>query len=127
MSSEISVSFDFECKGVGRCLFSIGQGDTNSVGANHRVIWNVNANDSTKGSITLHNIKVNPPFNTIKYISFTASPVWTALGSYGVSNFIIDNLIVEEKDSLDFDYIKKWAIELGIDDALNNLLEEAGL
>ncbi|MHC4468318.1 MAG: hypothetical protein ACYSUZ_02925 [Planctomycetota bacterium] len=36
-------------------------------------------------------------------------------------------VLITQKDSLDFDYIKKWAIELGIDDALNNLLEEAGL
>jgi hypothetical protein len=36
-------------------------------------------------------------------------------------------VLMTQKDSLDFDYLQKWAIELGIDDALNNLLEEAGL
>lgn len=33
-------------------------------------------------------------------------------------------VLMTQKDTLDFDYLKKWAKELGIDDALNNLLKE---
>ncbi|MHC4988750.1 MAG: hypothetical protein ACYTFX_09690, partial [Planctomycetota bacterium] len=36
-------------------------------------------------------------------------------------------VLMTQKQTLDFDYLKKWANELGIDDALNNLLKEAGL
>ena len=36
-------------------------------------------------------------------------------------------VLMTQKETLDFDYLKKWANELGIDDALNNLLKEAGL
>jgi hypothetical protein len=35
-------------------------------------------------------------------------------------------VLTVQKDKLDFDYLKHWAGELGIEDALNRLLEEAG-
>ena len=35
-------------------------------------------------------------------------------------------VLMAQKDTLDFDYLKKWAKELGIEDALRNLLEKAG-
>lgn len=36
-------------------------------------------------------------------------------------------VLVTQKDTLDFDYLKKWAKELGVEGALNNLLKEAEL
>ena len=33
-------------------------------------------------------------------------------------------VLMTQKDTLDFDYLNKWAKELGVDDALNNLLKE---
>lgn len=36
-------------------------------------------------------------------------------------------VLMTQKDNLDFDYLKKWARELDIEDVLKNLLEEAGL
>ncbi|OQY07447.1 MAG: hypothetical protein B6I25_01855 [Planctomycetales bacterium 4572_13] len=34
-------------------------------------------------------------------------------------------VLIAQKDALDFDYLKKWAKELGIEDTLKNLFEEA--
>lgn len=33
-------------------------------------------------------------------------------------------VLMTQKDNLDFDYLKKWARELGLDDAMDNLLKE---
>ena len=33
-------------------------------------------------------------------------------------------VLIAQKDTLDFDYLKKWAKELGIEDALQKLLKE---
>jgi hypothetical protein len=35
-------------------------------------------------------------------------------------------VLIAQKDKLDFEYLKKWAKELGIENALNRLIEEAG-
>lgn len=34
-------------------------------------------------------------------------------------------VLMTQKETLDFDYLKKWAKELGIEDAIQNLLKEA--
>ncbi len=36
-------------------------------------------------------------------------------------------VLIAQKDNLNFDYLKKWAKELGIEDALSNLFKEADL
>lgn len=36
-------------------------------------------------------------------------------------------VLMAQKDNLDYEYLKKWAKELGVDDALQNLLKEANL
>jgi hypothetical protein len=40
---------------------------------------------------------VNQPFDKFKFIELAASPVWTGLWSYGVSEFIVDDLVVTKK------------------------------
>ncbi len=35
-------------------------------------------------------------------------------------------VLMAQKDKLDFDYLKNWAKELGIEDALNKLIKESG-
>ncbi len=36
-------------------------------------------------------------------------------------------VLIAQKDKLDFDYLKHWANELGIEEALNELIEQAGI
>jgi hypothetical protein len=36
-------------------------------------------------------------------------------------------VLMTQKDSLDFDYLEKWAKELGVKDALKDLFKEAGI
>ena len=93
----IDISFTYRCTGEGRCKVNVGQGIHGSPGANYRNIWNAVAGDTTQYKAIIQNIKVNSPFDHFKLVELIASPVWTALGSYGTSEFTIDDFLITQK------------------------------
>lgn len=74
----------------------LGQGISGNSGENMKNIWEVDAGDTTIQTVILENIAIDPPFNEFRTIQFMASPVWSPVGSYGVSFFTIDSLMVQD-------------------------------
>jgi len=108
----IDVSFTFKCIGTGSC--SISTRDKNNLGQvySSNRIWNVPANDSMQYDIVLQNIptKLGVEINSIV---FEASPIWTALGSFGISEFYIDDLTISKKDnSSSVSNLNPYALEM---------------
>ena len=107
-SGLIDIHFTYSCTGEGLCSVVLGQGFPGETGSNARNVWNVLAGDSTVRTVSLYNIPVNEPFDEFNYVLLMASPVWTPVGSYGISEFTIDSLSITRKDisasSISFDH-----------------------
>jgi len=95
----IDISFTYKCLGTGYCKVNLGQNVIGTMGSNYRNIWNTIAGDSTQYSIVLQNISVNQPFNKFELIELEASPIYTAVSAYGISEFIVDDLLITKKDN----------------------------
>ncbi|MGK0366259.1 MAG: hypothetical protein ACI85O_003332 [Saprospiraceae bacterium] len=95
----LDITFTYRCLGEGQCKLNLGQIREEMEGINSRDIWNaVAGNDDTQHTVTLQNIKIYPSFDFFSSIELEASPVWTAVGSYGISEFIIDDISVVAKE-----------------------------
>ena len=107
-SGLIDIHFTYSCTGEGLCSVVLGQGFPGETGSNARNVWNVLAGDSTVRTVSLYNIPVNEPFDEFNYVLLMASPVWTPVGSYGISEFTIDSLSITRKEisasSISFDH-----------------------
>ena len=94
----IDISFKYKCLGEGWCNVNVWEMGVN--GRFQRTIWSFSAGDTSLHEVYLPNIKLDSNFNFIESIELEASPIWTAVGSYGVSEFIVDELRVSKKDEL---------------------------
>jgi hypothetical protein len=94
--SRVDIAFTYTCRGDGYCEVVLGQSSEPTSGVNHRSIWNGHTQDTIKRTVVLNNIPVNPPFLGFQTIQFRANPVYWTGGSWGISEFTIDSLVVRE-------------------------------
>lgn len=94
----IDIEFTYRCSGEGWCSINLIQEDAEIGQLDFRgTIW-TSGTDGIQRTVILENIPVHPLYDFFRYIRFKASPVWTSVGSSGVSEFVIDNLIISSKE-----------------------------
>ncbi len=95
----IDLSMTYRCLGEGWCTIGLGQGFIDSSGVNQRSFLHRWAGDSTTFTFVARNINPNEPFDIFNRLQLMASPVWTPVGSFGVSEFIIDDIKITGPDT----------------------------
>lgn len=93
----IDISFTYKCLGEGSCLIYLGQSLIGSPEVNYRSVWLTIAGDPNQYTVVLQNINVNSPGSYFALVGLKASPVWTEVGSHGVSEFIVDDFLITVK------------------------------
>ncbi len=95
-SNMVRLKLTYKCKGEGTCRVSLGQSTINGNGTNPRVIWQTEAGDSLTYSVSIDSFEINPPFDVFKKITLSARPIDTGTGQWGICDFTIDSLLVED-------------------------------
>ncbi len=98
LPSRVDISFTYTCRGEGSCSVALGQAVDTTGGVNWRSIWSGYTWDTIKRTVVLYNIPVNPPFSGFQRIRFTTWPIYWTGGSYGISEFVIDSVVIKEYD-----------------------------
>lgn len=96
LPSRVDIAFTYTCSGEGSCNVILGQAKDTIGGVNWRTIWNGHTWDTIKRTVVLNNIPVNPPFSGFQRIQFRTNPIYWTGGSYGISEFIIDSVVIRE-------------------------------
>ena len=96
LPSSVDIGFTYTCRGEGSCRIFLGQATDTTGGVNWRPIWDGYTWDTVKRTVVLNNIPVNPPFSGFQRIRIATYPIYWAGGSYGISEFTIDSLVIKE-------------------------------
>jgi len=100
LSTSIDIVFAYTCKGKGSCELLLGQGVDLTGSVNLRTIWRGNVWDTIKQTVKLNNIPVNAPFLGFQKIQFRANPIYWEGGTYGISEFVIDSVVIREYNNV---------------------------